>query len=522
MNAGAITSALLLCLLVGFGLVGASYEMLPHDVSYYLYVSREVLAGALPYRDYIDPNLPTIIYLGVPVAVLSEALGVPIWSTYQVFVVAIEALAVALSAWLLRSRLLRDEDELCWVVLAILVTVLCLVPMGLVEIDSSHFGQREHLALLLITPYVLWHAVRASGGRISDPAAWGTAAFAAVGIAIKPHFLLFWVMIEGWSAWRERAAWPRAALVPPVAFGLYLVVVFATLPEFPTLIGYTWQLYGAYKDRTPLEILRLAPVALPLAVLVLHRLLPVSAESVALRPLRSALGVATLAWWVIGFGQLRGFPYHFAPAVSLSIALLLVSVVATRPGRRAIPLVYALLVFLGFGSVEIAWRDRASQDASLTQLFQEGAADGAVLVLSTNVWPGFPAALYADTRWSSRFPALWFLPGLYEGVPPQQPFAYRPPEQMGAIERWHLGAVVEDFERQPPQLVLLDRSAFQPGFGRTNFDYVAYLSQDARFRSLWCGYRERARWEGAFAVYERDPERVARCAGSVEEGGPSG
>lgn len=518
MNAGAVTSALLLCLLVGFGLVGASFEMLPHDVSYYLYVSRELLAGALPYRDYIDPNLPTIIHLGVPVAVLSEATGVPIWTGYRVFVVAIEALAVGLSAWLLRGWLLRDDDSLCWVVLAVLVTVLCLVPMGLVEVDSSHFGQREHLALLLITPYVLWHSVRASGGRLSSGAAWGVAAFAAVGIAIKPHFLLFWALIEGWSAWRERRDWPRVALVPPIAFGLYIVLLLATLPEFPTLIGYTWQLYGAYKDRTLLEILRLAPVALPLAVLVLHRLLPVSAESAALRPLRSALGVATLAWWIIGFVQLRGFPYHFAPAVSLSIALLLVSVVATRPGRRAIPLVYALLVFLGFGSVEIAWRDRASQDADLTQLFQEDAADGAVLVLSTNVWPGFPAALYADKRWSSRFPALWFLPGLYEGVPPQEPFAYRLPEQMGAIERWHLAAVVEDFERQPPQLVLVDRNAFQPGFGQTNFDYLAYLSQDARFRSLWCVYRKRARWEGEFVVYQRDPERAARCAGIA--GGP--
>jgi hypothetical protein len=135
-----------------------------------------------------------------------------------------------------------------------------------------------------------------------------------------------------------------------------------------------------------------------------------------------------------------------------------------------------------------------------------------VLVLSSNVWPGFPAALYADTRWSSRFPNLWFLPGLYQDVPPAVPFAYRSPEQMGVTERWHLAAVVEDFARQPPQVVIVDQYPLQPGFGETNFDYLAYLRQDAGFRSLWCAYRETDRWQRVFLVYERDAERAARCA----------
>jgi hypothetical protein len=513
MKPGSIVSGGVMMVLAGFAVFGASAEVLAHDVSYYLYVSREVLAGALPFRDYIDPNLPTIIYLGVPIALVSDWTDIPIWTCFQAFVVALEVASLGVSAWLLRTRLLRDDDDLFWVVLAVLLTALCLVPMGLVGVDSSHFGQREHLTLLFVTPYVLWHAVRARGGRISPRAALAVAAFASIGIAIKPHFLLFWALLEGWSALRERGSWPRAALLPPVAFGLYFALLLATLPEFPTMILYTWQLYGAYKDRAPLEILRLAPVALPLAILLLHRLLPVAER---LRALRSALGVAALAWWLIGIMQQRGFPYHFAPAVSLSIVLGLVSAIGTGPGRRGIPLVYALLVFLGFGSVEIAWRDRYGQDVHLEKVFRERAPGGAVLVLSTNVWPSFPAALYADTRWSSRFPALWFLPGLYEDVPPASPFAYRSLDEMGELERWHLDAVIDDFEREPPQVVLVDRYRFQPGFGETNFDYLAYFSQSPRFRTLWCPYRKTDLWQEVFTLYERDPKK--ECRGSRRGG----
>ena len=71
---------------------------------------------------------------------------------------------------------------------------------------------------------------------------------------------------------------------------------------------------------------------------------------------------------------------------------------------------------------------------------------------------------------------------------------------------------IEDFARTPPRVVLVDRYPFQPGFGRTNFDYLAYLSLDPRFRELWCPYRMTGRWEQVFAVYERMPELEARCA----------
>jgi len=510
MSWGRVAAAVVLGLLGAFSVLGAAYEMLPHDVSYYLYVSREVLSGALPYRDYIDPNLPTIIYLGVPVALLSEWFGFTLWHGYQAFVVLLELVSIAASAWILRQPGGVAEVELRGVILAMLVGALCLVPMGLVYVDSSHFGQREHLALLFVTPYILWHALRAGGGRLERAPALGVAAFAAIGLAIKPHFLAFWAVIEGWSWLRERAGWSRVGLLPPIAFSAYFALLLLLLPDLPTWIGYTWQLYGAYKDQTPFEILRIAPVTLSLAIVLLYRLLPVD-DSV--RPLRSALAVSTIAWWGIGFLQLRGFPYHFAPAVSLALVLLLVSVVGSGFGRRLIPLVYALLVFVGFGSVENAWRDRFGQDVALTKLFRERAPDGAVLLLSTNVWPSFPAALYADVRWSSRFPALWLLPGLYEDVPTAEPFAYRDSSEMGEIERWHLAAVIEDFERQPPELVLVDRFRFQPGFGETNFDYLAYLGRDPRFRRLWCPYRKAERWERTFAVYERDLARVERCSG---------
>lgn len=511
MSSGTVGSLLVLALLACFSVLGATHEVFSHDVAYYLYVSREVLAGAEPFRDYIDPNLPTITYIGVPVAWLSGVLGIPIWVGFQAFVLALQAVSFGTSAYLVRARLARDDAPLGWLVVAALATGLCLVPMGLAGVDDSHFGQREHLAVLLLAPWTLWHAARATGLEV--PRIWLALVLvlASLGLAIKPHFLLFWLVMEAWS-FRRRApgtAWPWVALAPPIAFGVYLLVLVAALPEFPTLMGYTWQLYGAYKDRTPFEVATIAPSLFALSVLAVHALSPSSGP---LRPLRSTLAVATLGWWLVGFMQLRGFYYHFLPAMVMAFVLAVVILASFERLRRAIPLVYGLLVVVGFGSFEIAARDPGSGDMQLARLMREAAKGGPVMVLSSNTWPGWPAALYADVRWASRFPTLWFVPGFYQDVADGDAFPIRRPSEMGPLEAWHLDAVLEDFRRNQPTLILVDQLPVQPGFGGNHFDFVAYLGRDPRFRELWCGYRKTGNWMRVFDAYERDPELAARCA----------
>ena len=149
MNAGAVGSALIFVALVVLSLVGAGFEIFSHDVSYYLYVSREVLTGALPFRDFIDPNLPTIIYLGVPVAWLSEALGVEVWTGFRWFVLGLQLVALGLCARLVRGGVAPGDPVLQWAVMTGLLTATCLVPMGLVFVDGSHFGFPRHAAGLL-------------------------------------------------------------------------------------------------------------------------------------------------------------------------------------------------------------------------------------------------------------------------------------------------------------------------------------------------------------------------------------
>jgi len=190
---------LTLALLASFAVLGGTYEVFSHDVAYYLYVSREVLDGAEPFRDYIDPNLPTIIYIGVPVAWLSQLFGVPVWVGFQAFVLALQGVAIGLCAYLVRARLVRSDPTLGLLVISALATGLCLVPMGLIGVDESHFGQREHLAVLLLAPWTLWHAARACDVEV--PRGWLAAVLvlASVGLAIKPHFLVFWTAMEAWS-----------------------------------------------------------------------------------------------------------------------------------------------------------------------------------------------------------------------------------------------------------------------------------------------------------------------------------
>ncbi len=63
-------------------------------------------------------------------------------------------------------------------------------------LPGQDFGEREHLLLALVVPYLLLAAARASGREIPAAAAVLIGLLAGAAFALKPHFVLLWLAIE--------------------------------------------------------------------------------------------------------------------------------------------------------------------------------------------------------------------------------------------------------------------------------------------------------------------------------------
>jgi hypothetical protein len=209
--------------------------------------------------------------------------------------------------------------------------------------------------------------------------------------------------------------------------------------------------------------------------------------------LGDVLALATGAFLAGVLIQGKGFSYHYYP-VSGSTLILAAVALTGRDGLRdraaervsmlalSVLLLLAAVSGIGWSLIQL-WREEPQylRQRQMADYIRAHAADGSVLRLGYE--DNFPLIDQAGGRWTMRFPNLWFVQAAYarqlaSGPEPE----YRAPAQMGSAERWCFDAVVNDFVRFRPSLLMIIRP-YPPGVAGavTRLDYLKYFSQDPRF-----------------------------------------
>ncbi len=132
----------------------------------------------------------------------------------------------------------------------------------------------------------------------------------------------------------------------------------------------------------------------------------------------------------------------------------------------------------------------------LAPVVRKQIAGGALYVFSSYVWLGFPLADTVGARWTSRFPSLWLLPGVEQGLRSVRAKSDKDlADAYTRIERYTVDAVVEDFTKDTPTVVVVDERP-DPRFAGVDFEYLAFFEHDPRFARLWSRYVKLARVDG--------------------------
>ncbi len=435
-----------------------------HDVGWYLFMGRRVVDGARPYVDFVEVNAPFIIALEAGVVALARLLHVEALALHQVLTV----LLCLASAWSV-LRLLRDRLEPAR--LALFGVALLAVLMAYPGYDT---GQREHLALALLVPYLT--ALGLGGGV---PA--GLAVAAALGVALKPYFLLIPLAAEV-AMWRKPG---RHVLV----FGGALAVVAAGSVLFaPDYVATALHYAPAYLPFARIGRLRLALMPRTLLTAGAAALAAAWARRLARDGHEATPGLARAYAGGAAGGlvslllQARIYTYLPLPAEGLAILALAAALILrpARPGRLALPLAAFASVALGVmgvqrGSFRIRgefYQDRPALEAALRPYGPGARLLGLTWALRTS----FPIVNQLHLRWTGPYNSLWVIN------------SGRGPGRHG-LAREAADRIVEDATRHPPDVILLDttRSTFPP-----HIEAWSYLSSDPRFERLMTGYREAA------------------------------
>jgi hypothetical protein len=522
----AFVAALGLLICLGLASVYRSYA--GPDTGFLLDEAARVLAGARLYVDLVDMNPPLIVVLNMAAVLFARQFGLPEILTYRLGCTAALLAVLLLAAWMLR-RLLPEE-------LALRRVIVLLLAFALFNLVGQDFGEREHLILALLVPYLLLAAARATGRELPTTEALLIGLLAGSAFALKPHFALLWLAVEGYLRLSRRAAWgrvwPETATI--AAFlALYAAAIILWAPGYLQLARLLAGPYTRFLYVPFWQLLLRGPGAL---ITVFALLTAAALRRHTRHPeLLDVFALGALVCLVAGAAQQKGFSYHFYPSLALAIVVLGVVAWGSRESlRNWVTSVYRVIAIslLATAVVVVCVRNavsavRPTRDAEqvhmerLLPVVRARAGGEGVYVMSYNISSAYPLINYAGAHSASRFAQLWILAAAYmEQLEGSRPLRYRAPGEMSPSERYLNQAVLEDLRDQRPKLlVILQHARDLPMNGFRRLDYIAYFGRDPRIANLLERY-QRVADLGDFAVYERIPDGAVRSASppSVQPG----
>jgi hypothetical protein len=469
---------------------------LKDDVAWLLYVARRWLAGRELYVDVVEVNPPLIVWISAVPIQLAQWLGTAPETVAMPFFIAV----VLGCAWW-TARLLRGYGALfaqSLPVFAVLGTVLLAVP-------GIEIGQREHLLIAALLPFLVLYARALDGEPPRVATAVAAGVLAGLGCALKPRYALVFAVLEAFALVRGggllRGPWAARAL---------------TLSAAATLLAYG----GAVLGFCPNYARRAVPMALALY----------GATDVPLADLLGDMSrlavVQVVAWALVLWGRSRRLPentlvlvllliaitctvvcvmdgkswfYHRLPATVATVLALLcwtgaVLIARARWSRLWLPLLLAgsAVGMFALGSVQrlepaveqAVMPERDTVDRLEALIYRERAHR--YIAFSEWIALGFPVVNNTGVIWTSRFDSMWALKGEL----------WRARFDPLAAKEWPIRQwVAQDFIAGCPDLAVVDR--------RGSVNYVDILSRsDPGFARAWSHFHQIDAFDG-LEIYKR-------------------
>lgn len=482
-----VISLLLLLAVLALVLFVAERSPLKDDVAWLLYVARRWMGGRELYTDLIEVNPPLIIWISAVPILLADWLHVDAQLVAMPMFVCIVLACGWWSSSLLQKAggMFADRAP----VFAVIGSVLLLVPAG-------DLGQREHLLVAAMLPYLVIFAGEMNGERPALGAAVAAGIVAALGCALKPPYAAGFAVLECLALTAGLRPWRVMPIAAALTLLGYACLVVAICP------AYLWRavpmalaLYGA--TDVPLTHLLSDSTLLIAEEVVAMWLVWMSRRDMAKFRLMQTLTVFAATSSVVFLVTGKDWYYHRIPAaITTILALILwgVSEVRQRRWRVRLPLVIAAAAIAVFcvssvqriePAVAEALAPGNTTEAHLERIIRAEHA-GTYMAFSEWLALGFPVVNATGVVWASRFDSMWALKGE----------VWRAEFDPEAARNWPVARwVADDFIAGCPDIVVVDV------LGKTN--YIKVLGDSDRdFASVWTRYRPIAAFDG-LVIYRR-------------------
>jgi hypothetical protein len=470
------------------------------DLGWQMFAGRRIHEGARLYVDVgtTEQHPPLYIWLCAALSRISIILHV---DPVRFFLAAITT-ACGASAWY-ATRFVKSAKTPSSAVFAIFAfTALALFGFAA--------ASAEQIAVAFILPY-LAAASNPESHTFNRRTRILVGLLAGLGMAMKPHYALVWLAIEGALALRTRNSRSFLRTESIATFGVWIAYIAGTAVFTPQYFHAARRAAGYYSDFMPgsLRAVLWNPATIYVACAVItvffaRRRARVSADVTSADDVLNAGDVVTvragsgdvaymmllaaLAMWIGAIVQRKGWPHHMLPAIAFSIAAMAIAVTSVRP-RRALAITILLLLFGTYRihtDRELLRRAQVGAPTFLwgmSDVVHRFAPHGPILMLSYSLSPAFPLVNETGASWTLPESSLWMVSGLYRDAwQTRGPYAYRAPNDWVPFEKEVHELIWRGVRERPPAIVIIEANM------DSRFDMKAFAETDPRMKAFFSNF----------------------------------
>jgi len=448
---GILAAAVLLRLILGSNM----------DVSWDLTLAEKVASGHRLYVDILEVNPPATVLLYLPAVLIERAIGLRADIVVEALVFFAAFASIYFSGRILAAARLLDDLHV-WRLAALTLALLTLLP-------TRTFGEREHIAVMTLLPFLALAMTRAGGRSVSSW--WLLIAGIAAGltIVIKPHFAIPIGLAVATACVCARSLRPLFALenwiaaIVALAYGVYVVVAY---PEFISEIFPLAQAIYLPVRMSPLRLYASAGVFCWLAALcVLWRWKGRLLATALYAPLLAASAGFFLVYVIQG----KGWPYHAYPMLTLALIALALAfsdkmrrvtdASAAPPRERFRNRLVAILPAAAIALTAAVYFNIGENTNRLIEPIRRISPHPKMLLITSDLSVGHPLVRQVGGTWVSRVASLWITAGVIHRLQ-HETLAPGTKATLLAYAKRDLEMLVEDIRRQQPDVIVMENEQF--------------------------------------------------------------
>ena len=374
-----------------------SFYTLNVDSTWILYTSEQMLQGKKLYIDMVEVNPPLIFIYSLLAIIISKLTAISYASSYIILVIFLIFISLYLCFKILKK--LSLEENFTRFYLYALIVILTLATCHV-------FGEREHLLLIFILPYILF-SMHKDKLQINKLLLFTIIIFASLGLNLKPHFFLIFIAVELCLIFHHKKLfyflrWDFFLLI--LSGLIYTLIIYIFFPQFFSFaLPLALKTYMDLFNKSYLELILNYEFFIFFFISLFFIIFTKNRFSLD----NKILIVSIIVTLIIYFIQQKGWFYHRLPFFSLTILFLVnLMIFHLKKDLRLyasafLPIILSIIVINSTANQTILFE--------LKEIINNLPKNSKIHILSTDIARG-QVLLKKNQIWSSRFGALGILP----------------------------------------------------------------------------------------------------------------